>query len=54
MTQFFDAPPRIYWRVKVNGKWNWVRAPNVTRHPNGWLVEPIRVYEVLKPEKGDE
>lgn len=36
--------PKLYYKVKVNGKWTF-RSAEMKRHPQGWLVEPWRGEE---------
>ena len=53
----WEAEPRLYWRVKLNGKWTWRTAVIVTaveNSPPDWrstryLVEAI-TPEVLESE----
>ena len=38
----WEVEPTLYWRVKNNGKWTWVRATVIgTNTCNNRIVEPI-------------
>jgi len=40
----WEAEPRLYWRVKLNGKWTWRAATIVAWTPGQvhYIVEPIK------------
>ncbi len=45
----WEVEPTIYWRVKKNGKWTWVRATVTgwtTDGRGGHIVEPIYPEDV--------
>ncbi len=37
---------KLYWRVKLNGKWTWRPADMAPESPDGW----IRVYNLEEEE----
>ena len=37
----WEVEPTLYWRVKKNGKWTWLRANVLARFPEEISVLPI-------------
>ncbi len=42
----WEVEPTLYWRVKIGNKWTYVRAKNAVWTEDGYVVKPIRVFDV--------
>ncbi len=46
----WEVEPTLYWRVKKNGKWTWVRAEVIVDDPYGSPVVARLIPEDVESE----
>ncbi len=50
----WEVEPTLYWRVKKNGKWTWVRAKHTMFHEVESDDDPYHIMTYLKYPDGGE